>query len=43
MKGSSSGSYIDGNRQETAFYTEAGLMWKAYEEGHGPENPKGII
>ena len=40
MKGSSSGSYIDGNRQETAFYTEAGLMWKAYEEGHGPEPTK---
>ena len=39
MRGSSSGSYIDGNRQEQEFYTQAGLMWLDYEEGRREDKP----
>ncbi len=39
LRGTSSGSYIDGNRQETEFYTQAGLMWVDYEEGRRTDPP----
>ena len=37
LRGTSSGSYIDGNRQEQEFYTQAAGMWINYEKGRGPK------